>query len=216
MATDRQIAANRRNAANSTGPRTAAGKRRARGNALQHGLTAETVVPALEDAEAYRALEVALAADYDPQTTVERQLVGRLASLLWRLRRASLIETGLFEIQGRFLRQRRFQERADAAPDALSIFHKILHQSHAGAWHDDETAELLNDRIDSDAQSKTSRMSDVPLAFLRLCKFNAEAIERLGRYEIALWRQTVQIWLLLKLRDSNSLRHSPFHIVTKR
>ena len=39
MATERQIAANRRNADKSTGPRSRAGKQRARGNAYQHGLT---------------------------------------------------------------------------------------------------------------------------------------------------------------------------------
>jgi hypothetical protein len=40
VATERQIAANRRNARKSTGPRSSAGKRRARGNAYRHGLSA--------------------------------------------------------------------------------------------------------------------------------------------------------------------------------
>ncbi|WP_027554709.1 hypothetical protein [Bradyrhizobium sp. Cp5.3] len=40
MATEKQIAANRRNAASSTGPRTASGKARSRMNALRHGLAA--------------------------------------------------------------------------------------------------------------------------------------------------------------------------------
>jgi hypothetical protein len=39
MATERQIAANRRNAGKSTGPRSTAGKRRARGNSFRHGLS---------------------------------------------------------------------------------------------------------------------------------------------------------------------------------
>jgi hypothetical protein len=39
MATERQIAANRRNAGKSTGPRSRAGKKRARSNAYRHGLT---------------------------------------------------------------------------------------------------------------------------------------------------------------------------------
>jgi hypothetical protein len=39
MATEKQIAANRRNAARSTGPRTTSGKDRSRMNALRHGLS---------------------------------------------------------------------------------------------------------------------------------------------------------------------------------
>jgi hypothetical protein len=38
MASEKQIAANRRNAAQSTGPRTSAGKSRSRMNARRHGL----------------------------------------------------------------------------------------------------------------------------------------------------------------------------------
>ena len=63
-------------------------------------LTAETVIGALEDAEDYKAFEAAVIADYDAESAVERELVLRLASLLWRLRRATTTETGLFEIQG--------------------------------------------------------------------------------------------------------------------
>src|SRR5258708_37416080 len=39
MATERQIAANRRNSRKSTGPRSGAGKKRAGRNAYRHGLT---------------------------------------------------------------------------------------------------------------------------------------------------------------------------------
>jgi hypothetical protein len=39
MASERQIAANRRNARKSTGPRSAAGKKRASRNAYRYGLT---------------------------------------------------------------------------------------------------------------------------------------------------------------------------------
>src|SRR5271157_4410368 len=99
MTSLRQIEANRRNAHKSTGPNTEEGKQRSRCNAVRHGLTAETVIGALEDAEDYKAFEAAIIADYDAQSAVERELVLRLASLLWRLRRATTIETGLFEIQ---------------------------------------------------------------------------------------------------------------------
>src|SRR6058998_4077012 len=103
MTTFKQIEANRCNARRSTGPITQEGKLRSRRNAVRHGLTAETVIGALEDSEDYKAFEAAVIADYDVQSAVERELVLRLASLLWRLRRATTMETGLFEIQAKHL-----------------------------------------------------------------------------------------------------------------
>ena len=99
MTSFRQIDANRRNALRSTGPKTDDGKQRASQNAVRHGLTAETVIVPLEDADDYQAFELAVTADYETETAVERELVLRLASLLWRLPRAISIETGLLQIQ---------------------------------------------------------------------------------------------------------------------
>ena len=99
MTSFRQIEANRRNALRSTGPSTEDGKRRSRQNAVRHGLSAETVVEIVEDIDDYRDFEAAIIADYDARTAVERELVLRLASLLWRLRRATMIETELLRIQ---------------------------------------------------------------------------------------------------------------------
>src|SRR5262249_32578950 len=95
MSSFKQI--NRRNALKSTGPTTPEGKRRSRCNALRHGLTAETVITALENSDACEAFEATVISDYDAESAVERELVLRLASVLWRLRRATGIETGLFE-----------------------------------------------------------------------------------------------------------------------
>src|SRR5260370_41306947 len=112
MTSFRQIEANRRNAIRSTGPNTEEGKRRSRRNALRHGLCAETVIENVEDIDDYRAFEAAVIADYDAQTAVERELVLRLASLLWRLRRSTAIETELFRIQAEILRDRRTQKQS--------------------------------------------------------------------------------------------------------
>ena len=101
-----QFEANRRNALRSTGPKTDEGKRRSRLNAIRHGLTVETVVASLEDAEDYEAFEATIIADYHAETAVARELVLRLASLLWRLRRATGIETDLLEIQASLRRER--------------------------------------------------------------------------------------------------------------
>ena len=70
MTSFRQFQANRRNAQHSTGPTSEGGKRRSRCNAVRHGLTAETVIASLEDAEDYKAFEAAVIADYDGQTAV--------------------------------------------------------------------------------------------------------------------------------------------------
>src|ERR1700733_9888828 len=115
MTSYRQIDANRRNARKSTGPITQEGKQRSRCNAVRHGLTAETVIGALEDAEDYRAFEEAITADYDAQSAVERELVLRLASGLWRLRRATTMETGLFEIQADHLSEVRQARKVNPA-----------------------------------------------------------------------------------------------------
>jgi hypothetical protein len=47
MASERQIAANRRNAEKSTGPRTTFGRQRASGNAYRHGLAARPILGAV-------------------------------------------------------------------------------------------------------------------------------------------------------------------------
>ncbi len=93
----KQIEANRGNALTSTGPITQEGKEHSRCNAIGHGLTAETVIGSLEDADDYEAFEAAVIADYDAETAVQRELVLRLASVLWRLRRSTAIESALFE-----------------------------------------------------------------------------------------------------------------------
>jgi hypothetical protein len=81
------------------GSRTEEGKRMSRRNALRHGLTAEIVIDGMEDSGDYRGFEAAIIADKNAETAVERELVLRLASLLWRLRRVIAIETDLFQIQ---------------------------------------------------------------------------------------------------------------------
>ena len=66
MATEKQIAANRRNAQKSTGPKTAEGKYKVRFNAVKHGMTASAAVLPFEDANSYDELRQALMDDYHP------------------------------------------------------------------------------------------------------------------------------------------------------
>src|SRR5262249_39884231 len=78
-------------------------KRRSRRRAWRDGLADQTVVKTLEHVRSYRAFERALIASVDPRSALELALAHRLASLLWRLRRASAIETGLFQMHGELL-----------------------------------------------------------------------------------------------------------------
>src|SRR5205814_4796660 len=117
----KQIEANRRNALQSTGPTSVNGKHASRRNALRHGFTAETVLEPLENLEEYRTFEAAILSEYLPQTPVEQELVHRLASLFWRLRRAALVETGLLRMQGEMVRAfRSSREKLDEGRERIS------------------------------------------------------------------------------------------------
>jgi hypothetical protein len=188
MTTLRQIEANRRNATRSTGPKTEDGKNRSRRNAIRHGLSGETVIEIVEDLEDYCGFEAAVIADYDPLTAVERELVLRLASLLWRLRRASAIETDLFRIQAEILR--------DLHPPEISG--RVERDS-------DRDTERWPERVaDASPGECLHRMAnpirDLTHAFQRQNNFDNGAFDRLGRYEAALWRQMIKTLLILRHR----------------
>jgi hypothetical protein len=196
MTSFRQIEANRRNARFSTGPITEEGKKRSRQNAVRHGLTAETVIDAVEDAEDYTAFELAVTADYDAQSAVERELVLRLASLLWRLRRATAIETGLFRVEARQLLQFRQRRLADRQRQKII---DSMYQSAVGA--EPETMQLREHTSNLDTTSAIQpidQSDDLRRAFVRLNDLPTCPLDRLNRYEAALWRQACQILFTLQ------------------
>ena len=96
MASELQIAANRLNAQSSSGPRTEEGKARSRMNAVKHGLTAQAGLLAHEDPGEFASLSEAVMAEFRPGSALEDELVERIASVLWRLRRVPAFEAGLF------------------------------------------------------------------------------------------------------------------------
>jgi hypothetical protein len=190
MTSFRQIEANRGNALRSTGPKTEDGKRRARRNAIRHGLTSETVVVALEDVEDYQAFEAAIIADYDAQTAVERELVLRLASLLWRIRRATAVETDLLQIQAEILRDRQHEYASDD---------RTKHSGSGSRW--DHQTDPIHDQcnaIEALSDDPTGISRSLTHCFLRLANLDNGVLERLGRYETALWRQIVQTLFTLQ------------------
>ena len=200
MTSPKQIEANRRNAQRSTGPTSAEGKQRASRNALRHGLTAETVIVAIEDVEDYEAFEEAVAASFDPETAVERELILRLASLLWRLRRANSIETGLFTL--------------NSGNDHGSLPRSSAHNSAMR-----RVVQLASttsfDQVGNEHNDLPTPSTDRQIVLAR--RFNSlqdldGAFERVTRYETALWRQARQVLLALaSLRRVSSPRNRAPH-----
>jgi hypothetical protein len=202
MTSFRQIEANRRNAQLSTGPVTEEGKKKSRQNAVRHGLTAETVIDALEDAEDYAAFEMAITADYDVQSAVERELVLRLASLLWRLRRATAIESGLFKIQAKHLlqfRQRRQTHRERAKIIDSTYQNAVATEEDIGQDQDEPTS-ARDPRTPADVEP-ADQGGDLTRAFVRLSNLPTYPLDRLSHYEATLWRQACQILFTLQCLD---------------
>jgi hypothetical protein len=218
MTSFRQWQANRRNAAKSTGPITQEGKERARCNAVRHGLTAETVINALEDAEDYKAFEAAIIADYDAQSAVERELVLRLASALWRLRRATAMETGLFEIEADHLTAAGTEPKLQQpSRDVVYALFRSDTRGDDGAYADAsrKTIEpVLTARLRSPGEEPAADPGrHLAQCFLRLASLPTYPLDRLSRYEHTLWRQVAQILFALdglnrrKPQERRHLRH---------
>jgi hypothetical protein len=219
MASERQIAANRQNAKYSTGPRTEYGKRRSRQNAIRHGLTAETVISILEDPVAYKALQRAIHADYSPRSNFELQLVGRLVSLLWRLRRATAIESGMLGMEVA-RRQKEITRGKIIERESLSQFYQLLPtlapklKIEYGTQNNEQTSrEELPDDLSFRHQGSRFKIAE---SFMRLCRRNGNVLERLGRYEERLWRQTLQTILLLNSLHVSDRTYSDLEQFRKR
>jgi hypothetical protein len=188
MSSLKKIEANRRNALKSTGPKTPKGKERSARNAIRHGLTAETVIAGLEATEDYQAFEAAVITDYDAETAVERELVLRLASVLWRLRRATGIETALFESM-------------TVEPNNSELNHSRL--SLVGPTDvPEQNQTFLGATRQSDAAATNERnfdtKKDIADGFLRLAALPTFPLDRLSRYEYMLWRQARQVVFTLE------------------
>ena len=171
--------------------------KKSRQNAVRHGLTAETVINALEDAEDYAAFEMAITADYDAQSAVERELVLRLASLLWRLRRATAIESGLFKIQSKQLLQ--FCQRRHAHQKRHEIIDSMY--QNAVATEDDMQHKADEDTGSQPTLEFADQSDDLTCSFVRLTNLPTYPLDRLSRYEATLWRQACQILFTLRCLD---------------
>jgi hypothetical protein len=181
--------------------------RRARRRAWRDGLCDQTVVKTLENVRSYRAFERALVGSVDPRSVLELALVHRLASLLWRLRRASAIETGLFEMHAELrLARRQDRSRGPGQPGTLQTptqanGHKVAPGSNG---RDDPPASGQESPSMSMRPSPASwsKSSAIAQCFLRLSHLDPTLLDRVGSYEATLWRQAAQtIWSLEAMRQ---------------
>jgi hypothetical protein len=96
----RRIKANHRNCKKSTGPRTDLGKSRSSLNSLKHGLCSSRTLFPGESSELYGVFRKSIFTLLEPSDLIHADFANQIASALWRLRRASLIEDQLFTYSG--------------------------------------------------------------------------------------------------------------------
>ena len=138
-----------------------------------------------------------------------RELVLRLASLLWRLRRATAIETDLFEIQVEALAEwqsgdaicpKRRSENSVARPlsasSAQTLLRNVNGQRVRGEDATDQEYASNHFQQIADDHSRTTRR--LTYSFLHVANLDSSVFERLNRYEAALWRQAPQIIFALQ------------------
>jgi hypothetical protein len=133
-------------------------------------------------------------------------LVLRLASLLWRLRRATTMETGLFEIQADHLSG--VKQARQICPASREFVHPLFGRADAGRLDHDSVSpgftnstEDVPDSVREFVEPAISPNVAFARCFLRLANLPNYALDRLSRYEAILWRQVRQIMFTLDALD---------------
>jgi hypothetical protein len=127
----------------------------------------KTVVPS--DPKDYEAFEATVISDYDASSAVERGLVLRLASVLWRLRRATGIETALFEAMT--------ERPCNFSPKTFNWTYDFAESDQLSK----DNAQEANEAMRNDPRSV--RKQHIAESFLRLSDLPTCPMDRLSRYE---------------------------------
>ena len=135
MATEAQIAANRRNAQASTGPRTPEGKAASSRNATTLGLYSHAGYVRPDETDLYLEFCAGYQHALAPEGAIEHTLAAEIMHAAWRLRRCSIVESGWSTNTGtadNFLdpmEDRIFGPIQDSIDRSRARNHRILHRA---------------------------------------------------------------------------------------
>lgn len=129
---------------------------------------------------------------FDAQAAVERELVLRLASLSWRLRRAAAIETGALQISGQ-LTDNPGLPQLNVLEPYCGIGAKRSYAKRRAAKKGDRPEDANQHTAAAKAVESQDLSAELAARYLRLDFFDCGALERLGRYESGLWKQGGQL-----------------------
>jgi hypothetical protein len=172
-------------------------RRRSRSGAWRDGLTSQTVIENLENAISYQGLERSLIDNYGPQSVIELELVHRLASLFWRLRRASVIETGLLQLQADHMLGQSSQVILNSAVERNP---RRAPNSEAGLLSRSSTMD--DSRIENRGALSSIRtrkfvrspnVRAITQCFIQLLRTDPALLDRVSSYEKRLWHQAAQV-----------------------
>ena len=131
---------------------------------------------------------------------MERELVLRLASILWRLRRANAMETGLFVIQAEHLRDHRQSHQLLA--NSREVIHAVFRGTDCVSANASPLKVLNELQMVPDSDKKAgASTAEFARCFLKLANLPNFALDRLSRYEATLSRQLGRILFALDALD---------------
>ena len=89
----------RRNGAKAAGTKSPAGIQKSSGNALKHGLTGKAVVLSNESQQHFDDLHQSYVREFEPESTVEMDLIDQMVASQWRLRRIWRMQTAALDLK---------------------------------------------------------------------------------------------------------------------
>ena len=186
------------------------GKRRSNRKPWRAGFAAQTVVANLDDIKSYKLFERTIVSRINPRSIIELELTYRLASLFWRLRRASAIEAGLLQLEveklvgakGRSTPRSNLLSGVQPRTRLGAIRTSIPPRSAVRETESDKSLVPVNlaSRWSAGATGSLTAVG----CLIRLFHHAPDLLDRAAAHESRLWRQVGQvIWML------DALRHLP-------